>query len=137
MDSGDVFCSENSTRNSTDISLISLIESCTRTVTVDDTLCGVPSTGSVTFTVTFSWAGVVTPVGARQRTDAPVPVNVPPSALHSNSSPLSGVWASWTVAVATTSSPTSAKLDGAFARVLWTTRDVMTGGGFGPGTTYV
>ncbi len=62
------------------------------------------------------------PVGARHRTEAPVPANVPPSALHSNSSLLAGVSASWTIAVAMTSSPTSAKLDGAFARVLWTTR---------------
>ena len=66
-----------------------------------------------------------------------MPVKAPPSALHSKISPLTGVSASWTVAVATTSSPTSPKLDGAFARVLWTTSEVMTGGGFGPGTTYV
>ena len=35
------------------MSLISLIELCTRTVTVDDTLCGAPSSGSVTLTVTL------------------------------------------------------------------------------------
>ena len=77
------------------------------------------------------------PVGARQRTNAPVPVNVPPSALHSNTSLLTGVSASWTVAVTTISSPRSAKLDGALVRVLWATSAVMTGGGFGADTAYV
>ena len=118
------------------MSLISLIESCSRTVAVADTLCerGVHGLGHLERDreLRRRRRACRRPPAHRRpraREDAPRRRSIRRSAW------LTGVSASVTVAVATTSSPTSAKLDGAFGRVLWTTSEVMTGGGFGPDTT--
>ena len=102
----------------------SFIEECTDTVVAADTRCSLatgfpvlslPVYRSITVSVSLAVTGGPESVGAFHVTEVPVPVNVPASAVHWKTSPVSEVSASVTTADAVISPPDSANPAGWFA----------------------